>query len=109
VYGFIRPHLVFLNMYDGENADEYDVLTQIDIRLGFAKNALDFNATFSIPTGTDDHYSSMKYVGMTINPRLSYLIIPQLKAYVDAVIGNIGVENGDVSFVPSIGITYKVF
>jgi hypothetical protein len=109
LYGFVRPHLVLLNMFDGENAEEYDVLTNIDIRLGFAKNAIDFWVTFGIPTGTDDHASSIKYVGMTINPRFSYLIMPKLKAYVDFAIGNIGVEGGDVSFVPSIGVTYKVF
>ena len=100
---FLRPHLTFAQLLDGEAADDIDVLSEIELGGGYVKGPLELGLTVGIPTVED----GMKYLGLSIDPRLTYAIKPNIKAYLDLLFSGVG-SDGDVGVSPTIGGTFSL-
>jgi hypothetical protein len=94
----VRPHLTFIRFYNTESYGYVNVISQIDIGGGYANGPLDIGLTVGIPTVE----YGMKYQGLSIAPRITFAIKPNIKTYLDVLLSGVGsYNNGGVS--PTIG------
>jgi hypothetical protein len=101
ISAFVRPHLTFVQLYDGESLYDVDFISQFDIGAGYAKGPLDISFTVGIPAVED----GIKNSGLSIEPCITFAIKPNIKIYLDVLFDSVG---SDVGVFPTIGGTFSL-
>jgi hypothetical protein len=101
--GYLMPKLAFRDVAGNTPTD---VLTEFNIRVAYDINSnMGVYLNTAIATVKDGFKGANN--GLTLEGRFTYKnIIPGLNAWATANVGKIAVEKADISFTPSLGVSY---